>query len=177
MAVAAYQNDFAIRRFRDLVIGTALNHSIAKSQNHQIRKCLLLLNSDKQCPEPCLHTLLLVLDSTDTRAVCVHQQSHATGEIALRQAVWHARNAIYAAQTYGAPHYLFSDLAAGNYQLQFLAPASYQFSPAHQGSDSSLDSDADTFGFTAVFALGANQFRSDLDAGLFTTLGSVVGGG
>ncbi|MCH7728127.1 MAG: choice-of-anchor D domain-containing protein [Planctomycetes bacterium] len=64
--------------------------------------------------------------------------------------------------------YEFTGLSAGNYQLQFYEPMDYAFSSQDQGTDDTVDSDADAFGLTAVFALGVNEDKDDVDAGLST---------
>jgi protocatechuate 3,4-dioxygenase beta subunit len=76
----------------------------------------------------------------------------------------------------GSGHYQFGGLAPGNYQLQFVPPSGYQFSPQGAGGDSTQDSDANASGATAVLSLATNQRRTDLDAGLFST-GSGGSGG
>src|SRR5205823_2396276 len=66
-------------------------------------------------------------------------------------------------------HYRFAGLSAGNYIVQFTALPGHQFSPQGQGTDNTLDSDADTTtGQTAILTLSANQARADVDAGLFS---------
>lgn len=72
--------------------------------------------------------------------------------------------------------YQFSGLAAGSYKLQFVAPPGYQLSPQDQGTNDSLDSDADASGLTVVYSLAADQQRTDVDAGLIYT-GSGGSGG
>jgi VCBS repeat-containing protein len=77
-------------------------------------------------------------------------------------------NPLSSTTTDGTGHYRFAGLSAGNYIVQFVAPAGYQFSPQGQGTDNTLDSDADTpTGQTAILTLSANQARADVDAGLF----------
>ena len=51
-------------------------------------------------------------------------------------------NWLASATTDSYGYYQFTGLAAGGYQLQFVAPSSYTFSPQDQGSDDTLDSDA-----------------------------------
>jgi SdrD B-like domain/Putative Ig domain len=68
-------------------------------------------------------------------------------------------------------HYAFTGLPAGDHKVWFGLPAGYQFSPVHQGSDPTLDSDANSTGQTDVFSLAAGQTRSDIDAGLFSNSG------
>ena len=67
----------------------------------------------------------------------------------------------------------FSGVVAGDYYLQVIAPSAYVFSPEHQGTDPTIDSDVDAYGFTSVFTLGLNQNLDHLDAGLYA--GSKVG--
>jgi hypothetical protein len=63
--------------------------------------------------------------------------------------------------------YLFGNLVSGSYQLEFVAPPGYAFSLKSQGTDASLDSDADpSTGRTDLFFLSDGQLRTDLDAGL-----------
>lgn len=63
-------------------------------------------------------------------------------------------------------YYYFGGLSAGNYRLEFVAPSGYAFTLQNQGGNSALDSDADVFGMTAIFSLGTDQYRTDIDAGL-----------
>ncbi len=63
-------------------------------------------------------------------------------------------------------HYQFSGLAAGTYQLEFVAPVGYTFSTPNNGNDND-DSDADPFtGRTSLFSLGLNEQLTNWDAGL-----------
>ncbi len=63
--------------------------------------------------------------------------------------------------------YLFSDLSAGIYQVEFVLPSGYLFSPKDQGSDDTKDSDADvTTGKTVDISLAAGQNDLKWDAGL-----------
>jgi hypothetical protein len=74
-------------------------------------------------------------------------------------------------------HYSFSGLAAGIYQVQFVAPPGYSFSPPHATTDD-LDSDANPpTGLTGAFILYANDQRTDIDAGLHGSGGSGGSGG
>lgn len=69
--------------------------------------------------------------------------------------------------------YSFTNLDAGSYYVQFSLPSgsSYRFSAQSQGSNTSLDSDADpSTGKTAVFTLGRGQARTDIDAGVATAV-------
>ena len=67
-------------------------------------------------------------------------------------------------------YYTFALVVVGQYRVKFDPPAGdehnwYVFSPPSQGSDPTLDSDADSSGYTAVFTLGENAVI-DRDAGL-----------
>ncbi|MBX2825779.1 MAG: hypothetical protein KTR33_13685, partial [Gammaproteobacteria bacterium] len=71
--------------------------------------------------------------------------------------------------------YLFTDLFASDYQLEFVAPAGYTFSPEGAGSDPALDSDANVgTGLTEVFSLSTGETLTDLDAGFYNTMSVVV---
>jgi SdrD B-like domain len=63
-------------------------------------------------------------------------------------------------------NYLFSDVAAGDYQVQVVAPAGTRFVKAHAGSDGTLDSDVDSTGHSQLFSLAAGQVNLTIDAGL-----------
>jgi protocatechuate 3,4-dioxygenase beta subunit len=63
--------------------------------------------------------------------------------------------------------YAFANLAPGDYRLQVVLPAGYQFGPLHQGGDPTRDSDFDPAdGYSAVFTLSAAQMNASLDASL-----------
>ncbi|HYT94064.1 MAG TPA: SdrD B-like domain-containing protein, partial [Gemmataceae bacterium] len=64
-------------------------------------------------------------------------------------------------------HYEFDLLSAGDYYVTFTLPYGFSdFSPQDQGSDDTLDSDADSSGQTATFTLGSTQILDHVDAGL-----------
>ena len=70
--------------------------------------------------------------------------------------------------------YLFDELEAGNYSVQFSAtPAGYEFTAADQGGDDLADSDADASGQTGTYALAEGEDYMGLDAGLVLTRGSI----
>lgn len=73
--------------------------------------------------------------------------------------------------TDGFGNYIFNSLAAGQYVVGFSnLPASYQFTTANAGTDSTLNSDADAgTGKTAVISLGAGQYNMTYDAGIYNT--------
>jgi len=62
--------------------------------------------------------------------------------------------------------YEFDLLPAGSYYVVFTKPSENSvFSPENQGSDPSIDSDADSNGQTATFTLGSAEIKTHLDAG------------
>jgi autotransporter-associated beta strand protein len=63
--------------------------------------------------------------------------------------------------------YTLTGLVQGvNYYLVFHVPAGYAFTTKNAGGDSTLDSDANASGVTAMFTLAAGAVRTDLDAGV-----------
>lgn len=70
--------------------------------------------------------------------------------------------------TGSAGRYLFTNIAAGQYMVEFVLPGSgAEFTTKAQGGDPTLDSDADpATGRTDLFTLAAGQYRLDLDAGI-----------
>ncbi len=73
-------------------------------------------------------------------------------------------------------HYLFSNLAAGTYTVQFVAPSGMKFTTALQGGNTALDSNPNAAGTTASITLAAGQTDLSIDAGLYkpASLGNVV---
>ncbi len=64
--------------------------------------------------------------------------------------------------------YGFSGLRPGNYYLHFTLPSGYVFTPANQGNDDTLDSDANTgTGQTATTMLTSGENDTSWDAGLY----------
>jgi hypothetical protein len=64
--------------------------------------------------------------------------------------------------------YSFTNLAPGTYRVDFVPPPGYTISPANQGADDAIDSDANvTTGETANVTLTAGETNNTLDAGLF----------
>ncbi|MDJ0583334.1 SdrD B-like domain-containing protein, partial [Crocosphaera sp.] len=73
--------------------------------------------------------------------------------------------------------YLFTDLVPGDYQVEFVAPDGFIFSPADQGGDDTADSDADPItGLTQSVTLISGENNLTLDAGLveLASLGDFV---
>ncbi len=62
--------------------------------------------------------------------------------------------------------YSFNGVAPGNYSLKFIAPNGAAFTLAHQGSDTTKDSDPDSTGATGTFSLASGQADMSHDAGL-----------
>ena len=58
---------------------------------------------------------------------------NGVGDVVLATAITNASGA-----------YSFTGLAAGQYQVQFVAPSGFSFSPQHVGSNTLIDSDANT---------------------------------
>jgi len=63
-------------------------------------------------------------------------------------------------------HYWFMDLVPGYYQLRFVPPDGYAFSPKDEGIDDAYDSDAFDNGYTMCFTLDSAQVDITWDAGL-----------
>jgi hypothetical protein len=67
-------------------------------------------------------------------------------------------------------HYLFTNLAPGQYYIQFTLPPNYAFTQPYQGNDA-LNSHADqTTGQTELFTLIAGEVNPFLSAGLVNTI-------
>ena len=69
--------------------------------------------------------------------------------------------------------YRFTELAAGDYFVQFVPPAGYVFTAANAGSDDTLDSDADASGKTVCTDLAAGETDLSWDAGLYLPAASL----
>jgi protocatechuate 3,4-dioxygenase beta subunit len=64
--------------------------------------------------------------------------------------------------------YLFDDLVPGCYEVEFVAPSGYVYSPQDQGTDDAVDSDADpTTGRTDPITLDSGETDLTWDAGLY----------
>ncbi|BAZ31918.1 hypothetical protein NIES4074_43910 [Cylindrospermum sp. NIES-4074] len=64
-------------------------------------------------------------------------------------------------------NYLFDNLTSGHYQVQFVTPVGYTFSPTNRGFSDAYDSDANTNGLSPVIALSYGASNRKIDAGLF----------
>jgi hypothetical protein len=62
--------------------------------------------------------------------------------------------------------YLFDNIPAGNYYLQFDAPEGFVFTELEAGDDRTVDNDTDEEGYTEPFLLPGGTFIDTLDAGL-----------
>ena len=82
--------------------------------------------------------------------------------------LYDATNALVATTTTNpSGNYAFSGRAPGNYTIEFVTPAGMAFSPANQGSDPTVDSDANpATGRTALITLTSGQASTSIDAGL-----------
>jgi len=70
--------------------------------------------------------------------------------------------------TAGGGLYSFTDLIPGDYYVEFIIPPGYVFSPQDQGSDNTLDSDADTTtGKTTVTTLDPGENDTTWDGGMY----------
>ncbi len=59
---------------------------------------------------------------------------------------------------------------AGTYEVQFFPPTGYFFSPAFEGTNTAIDSNADAItGLSGPITVSAGQVEDTIDAGLFTT--------
>ncbi len=77
-------------------------------------------------------------------------------------------SAVATTTTDGSGHYSFTDLAPGIYSVKFVKPNGYAFSPVNQGSDDSVDSDADTStGCTGGIDLSSGENDTSWDAGMY----------
>ena len=66
--------------------------------------------------------------------------------------------------------FLFDSLAAWNYRLRFSLPSGFQFSPANQGGNDSLDSDVfPSSGFTNCITVSEGEIDLTWDAGMYLT--------
>ncbi len=79
-------------------------------------------------------------------------------------------NLINATQTDNNGNYLFSDVPAGNYKVEFVLPSGYVFTTKDAGNDDAVDSDVDNNGLTDCFTLAAGQDDMTWDAGIHVPL-------
>jgi hypothetical protein len=77
-------------------------------------------------------------------------------------------NLLVSTTTVGGGYYQFGGLAPGTYQLQFYLLTGYVFSPQDQGSDDTIDSDANpSTGLTALINVVAGVTDLTWDAGMY----------
>ncbi len=70
--------------------------------------------------------------------------------------------------TAGGGAYSFPGLVPGDYRVEFISPVGYLISPADQGGDDSLDSDANPgTGRTPLTTLSSGESELTLDAGMY----------
>jgi serine-aspartate repeat-containing protein C/D/E len=71
-------------------------------------------------------------------------------------------------QTNATGYYLFSNLNPGSYQVEFVLPGGYVFSPRYQGANTALDSNANTTtGRSDCVTLVAGETNLTIDAGMY----------
>ena len=64
--------------------------------------------------------------------------------------------------------YSFTNLVPGTYSVEFVAPGGYTFSPANQGVNDNVDSDAiPATGRTGPYTLASGETNNSVDAGLY----------
>jgi hypothetical protein len=74
---------------------------------------------------------------------------------------------LHTTQTDSSGYYIFNNLEAGDYYVEFVLPADYFFSPQDRGADDEVDSDADpTTGKTITTTLESGETDLTWDAGL-----------
>jgi len=79
-----------------------------------------------------------------------------------------ASPAVMTTTTNSSGVYNFTDLTPGTYSIKFVKPAGYTFSPANQGSDDAVDSDANaSTGCTGGITLTAGQNDMTWDTGMY----------
>jgi hypothetical protein len=77
--------------------------------------------------------------------------------------------------TNAAGLYAFNNLDAGSYQVQFVTPSGYAFSPQDVGNDAT-DSDANIItGRSQTVTLAAGEINTTVDAGLYQPATSSIG--
>ncbi len=77
---------------------------------------------------------------------------------------------IDATQTDNNGNYLFNDVPAGNYKVEFVLPSGYVFTTKDAGSDDATDSDVNANGLTDCFTLAAGENNLTIDAGIHIPL-------
>jgi LPXTG-site transpeptidase (sortase) family protein len=73
-----------------------------------------------------------------------------------------------ATTTDSSGNYLFNNLTPGDYQVEFVLPSGFTFSPQDQGANDAVDSDANiATGATGPYTLVSNENNTTIDAGMF----------
>ena len=81
-------------------------------------------------------------------------------------------NLLASTSTLATGFYSFSNLTPGNYFIRFSLLAGYSFSPPDQGTDDTIDSDAQPgTGDTPIFTLAAGSNKMHMDAGMYEDIG------
>ncbi|RNI14650.1 VPXXXP-CTERM sorting domain-containing protein, partial [Methanohalophilus sp. RSK] len=101
-----------------------------------------------------------IQDETDTGIAGVTVNLYTGGEVFVTSTT-----------TNETGYYLFTNLVAGDYFVEFVLPDDYEFSPADQGVDDTVDSDASVIdGRTVTTSLFAGEVDLTWDAGMYLPL-------
>lgn len=69
----------------------------------------------------------------------------------------------------------YFDVLPGEYKVQFVLPPGLVFSPANQGANDALDSDADpVMGMTGVYTIAPGETNLTIDAGMYTKCDNIT---
>jgi protocatechuate 3,4-dioxygenase beta subunit len=86
-------------------------------------------------------------------------------------------NQVATTTTTGGGFYIFENICAGSYIVEFTTPTGFIFTSANEGTDDTVDSDAnETTGQTSVIVLSPGENDDTVDAGIYrtTVLGDFV---
>ncbi len=104
------------------------------------------------------------------------QDSGEAGIAGVTVKLLSSNNTVLSTTTTGAEgQYLFSDLSAGDYKVQVVAPGGYLISAKDQGGNDATDSDIDSTGTTVVTTLTAGENDLTWDAGLYLAPKASIG--
>jgi hypothetical protein len=103
------------------------------------------------------------------------QDSGEEGLKGIEVYLWSGGDKIQNVETGENGEYLFEGLEPGvTYEVEFLKPGGYRFSPQNAGTDPAADSDADPLTGRVSVALAGGETDKTVDAGIYP-LGSVTG--
>ena len=101
------------------------------------------------------------------------QDAGEPGLAAVTVKLWDCTDILATRQTDANGAFEFGGLAAGNYQVEFVAPAGFDFSPRRQGAQQDMDSNPDPItGKTDCFTIGEGSIDLDVDGGLVRQTGT-----